>query len=63
MKYCRKKDLDYKFKELRKKNKSFTEKMAIQLLKHLLKGLKVLSDNGILHRDLKPPNILIADDV
>ena len=58
MKYCRKGDLaDYI-----EKYKRLTEIQAIQLLTQTLSGLNLLHNNGLLHRDIKPQNILIDDD-
>ena len=41
-------------------NNRVPEDEAIKILVDILKGYKVLIDNGIVHRDLKPENILIA---
>lgn len=39
-----------------------TEEKIINLLKELIRGMKVLWDKNIVHRDLKPDNILITED-
>ena len=42
--------------------KPLKEMYAKKYLKQLADGLKYLLDNNILHRDLKPQNILLTDD-
>ena len=39
-----------------------SEEKIVELLTHLVDGLKILWDEKIVHRDLKPDNILIAED-
>ena len=43
-------------------NKPLKEKFCKKYSKQLADGLKYLLDNNILHRDLKPQNILLTDD-
>tara|TARA_B100001093_G_C26828141_1_gene1014952 strand:- start:1197 stop:2597 length:1401 start_codon:yes stop_codon:yes gene_type:complete len=43
-------------------NKPLKEKYCRKYSKQLANGLKYLIDNNILHRDLKPQNILLTDD-
>ena len=43
-------------------NKPLKEKFCKKYSKQLADGLKYLIDNNILHRDLKPQNILLTDD-
>jgi serine/threonine protein kinase len=43
-------------------NKPLKEKFCRKYSKQLANGLKYLTDNNILHRDLKPQNILLTDD-
>jgi serine/threonine protein kinase len=42
-----------------KKAKHFTEVQAIEYLKQMLEGFQELIQNSIVHRDVKPENILI----
>ena len=44
------------------KDKPLKEKYCRKYSKQLADGLKYLTDNNILHRDLKPQNILLTDD-
>ena len=57
MEYC-------KYGDLRKflKNKKINEYKAQIIMKQLVSGLKYLYDNNIFHRDLKPQNILVAEN-
>lgn len=43
-------------------NKPLKEKFCKKYSKQLAEGLRYLIDNNILHRDLKPQNILLTDD-
>ncbi|CAK65162.1 unnamed protein product (macronuclear) [Paramecium tetraurelia] len=56
-------DLQTQFKERRKNNKYYTPVEAINILKQIIKGYKLLYDNKVIHRDIKPQNILYLDGV
>ncbi|KAH0848644.1 Serine/threonine-protein kinase SRPK [Fonsecaea pedrosoi] len=43
-----------------KVNISYPTPMAKRILRHVLRGLKVLHANGIVHADLQPGNLLVA---
>jgi serine/threonine protein kinase len=54
--YCDCGDLD----KFRKENGGrLEERVARRYIKHVIKGLKAIHDNGIIHRDIKLPNILL----
>lgn len=50
--------LDY----LVEKNGPFKEKKAREIMVQLCEGLKALHDNGIIHKDIKPSNVIMAPD-
>lgn len=39
----------------------FTDKEILNILKQLIEGVGYLHENGIMHRDIKPDNILLKD--
>ena len=41
------------------KRKKLTEDEVKDLLRQILKGLKEIHDNGFIHRDISPENILV----
>jgi NIMA (never in mitosis gene a)-related kinase len=59
--YCRLGDLAHLIERKKKKQKHFKEDVIWCYLLQLLEGLRVLHSWGIVHRDLKAANILIAD--
>eukprot|EP00698_Gefionella_okellyi_P005493 TRINITY_DN15021_c0_g1_i1.p1 TRINITY_DN15021_c0_g1~~TRINITY_DN15021_c0_g1_i1.p1 ORF type:complete len:409 (-),score=76.44 TRINITY_DN15021_c0_g1_i1:46-1272(-) len=55
-------DLYEKIKRKKARDEKFTEEQIWSWMIQLAKGLKVLHDQGILHRDLKAPNIFLMLD-
>ena len=49
-------------KEIEKKDKFYSENFLLNLLKHLAAGLSLMQHKNIVHRDIKPQNILILND-
>lgn len=48
--------------QLLKTKKALAEQDVIRLLPTLLEGLELLHQSGVIHRDIKPPNIFIRQD-
>lgn len=44
-----------------KKKVRFSEKEVIEIARQIINGYKFLMTKGIIHRDMKPANILIKD--
>ena len=53
--------LEYHYKDFRKNNpqKHISQSFIIKILKQLLNGLKYLEMKSVIHRDIKPDNILL----
>ena len=49
-------------KEIEKKDKFYSENFLLNLLKHLAAGLSLMQHKNIVHRDIKPQNILIMEN-
>ena len=56
--YCNGGDLEH----LLKRRKLLPEKEALEILKQILSAFKVLMSRNILHRDLKPGNIIFNNN-
>ena len=56
--FCKDGDLGY----FMKKNRKISEEEALKILEQVTDGLKFLNNQGIMHRNLRPENILIARD-
>lgn len=48
---------------LLKKEGPLQEKLALEYFAQIVEAFKVLNKNNIMHRDLKPDNILIHDGI
>jgi len=48
---------------INKTQRGLEEQQAIHVLKDIMKGFKVMADNGYIHRDIKPANILLKGDL
>lgn len=57
MEYCEW-DLSQYLNKYLKTNK-VDEKTALDILRQLISGMKYLKEKDLIHRDLKPPNILV----
>lgn len=60
MEYIKGKELDEYFNSLPDDNNKFD--IALKIFSYLLEGLNYIHENGIVHADIKPANILIQDD-
>jgi len=57
MEYANQGDLFQKITDFKENNKSFEEDQIWKMFLHIVKGLKVLHDLKIIHRDLKVSKI------
>ncbi|GAA0180956.1 non-receptor serine/threonine protein kinase [Lithospermum erythrorhizon] len=57
LEYCRGGDLSM---YLQKRQGRIPEATAKHFMQHLASGLKILRDNNVIHRDLKPQNLLLS---
>ena len=44
------------------RHQNITKEKKLDILKQVLKGLEVIHQSGLVHRDLKPDNIIVGDD-
>lgn len=46
-----------------KKKKTVTEEELVRLMYQIISGFQVLHQNNVMHRDVKPANILLQDGI
>eukprot|EP00899_Mesostigma_viride_P013940 jgi/Mesvir1/22547/Mv18562-RA.1 len=61
LEYCSGGDLMSRIRE-ESRNQNFTEKRVARIIKSCLRMLSACHSNGIVHRDVKPDNMLFLDD-
>jgi serine/threonine protein kinase len=71
MQYCKgkltfdnlEKDMSFHIDIMKKKNQYFSENLVINWVLQLVLGVQFIHSKKILHRDLKPQNIFIDNDM
>ena len=62
MEYCEGGSMDAVYKQVRRRNGRIGEKILLKVAECVLYGLDYLHRNRIIHRDVKPSNILVTRD-
>ena len=62
LEYCKNKDLCDEINRRITKSRPWTELELLKLIGELIRAFRFLEDQKIAHRDIKPDNILVADD-
>jgi NIMA (never in mitosis gene a)-related kinase len=62
MEYCDGSDLNTFIKKYKDKNEFIEEEILFNIILSICEGIKIIHDNNIIHRYLKPENILITEN-
>lgn len=63
MEYCKHGDLYYQIKSMKRLKKKYEEDQIMFWFVQMMMGLKDIHHNNVLHRDIKPDNLFITEDL